>query len=70
MARALEGLQVVELGRRFAASYATKLMADLGAGVIKWSRPAATRQPASLRRRAAASEKAAPSCTSTATSRA
>src|SRR5574341_2106219 len=39
MARALEGLQVVELGRRFAASYATKLMADLGAGVVKVEPP-------------------------------
>ena len=40
MARALEGLQVVEVGRRFAASYATKLMADLGAGVVKIEPPA------------------------------
>jgi len=40
MARALEALQVIELGRRFAASYATKLMADLGAGVIKVEPPA------------------------------
>jgi crotonobetainyl-CoA:carnitine CoA-transferase CaiB-like acyl-CoA transferase len=39
MARALEGLQVIELGRRFAASYATKLMADLGASVIKVEEP-------------------------------
>ncbi len=39
MARALEGLHVVELGRRFAASYATKLMADLGASVIKIEEP-------------------------------
>lgn len=39
MARALEGLQVVELGRRFAASYATKLMADLGATVVKVEPP-------------------------------
>ncbi len=39
MARALDGLQVIELGRRFAASYATKLMADLGAGVVKIEPP-------------------------------
>ncbi|HSP56303.1 MAG TPA: CoA transferase, partial [Dehalococcoidia bacterium] len=39
MARALEGLRVIELGRRFAASYATKLMADLGASVIKVEEP-------------------------------
>ncbi len=39
MARALEGLQVVEVGRRFAASYATKLMADLGASVVKIEEP-------------------------------
>jgi crotonobetainyl-CoA:carnitine CoA-transferase CaiB-like acyl-CoA transferase len=39
MARALEGLQIVELGRRFAASYATKLLADLGASVVKVEPP-------------------------------
>ncbi|HET8943539.1 MAG TPA: CoA transferase [Dehalococcoidia bacterium] len=38
--RALDGLQVVEVGRRFAASYATKLMADLGASVVKIEEPA------------------------------
>src|SRR5574341_114680 len=37
--RALEGIQVVEVGRRFAASYATKLMADLGASVVKVEEP-------------------------------
>ena len=39
MARALEGLQVIEVGRRFAASYAAKLLADLGAGVVKVEEP-------------------------------
>ena len=38
--RALDGLTVVELGHRFAASYAAKLMADLGADVIKVEPPA------------------------------
>jgi crotonobetainyl-CoA:carnitine CoA-transferase CaiB-like acyl-CoA transferase len=36
----LDGLTVVEMSRRFAASYATKLMADLGATVIKVEEPA------------------------------
>src|SRR3989304_200153 len=39
MERALLALQVIELARRFAASSATKLMADLGAGVIKVEPP-------------------------------
>ena len=35
----LEGVKVVELGNMVSASYATKLMADLGADVIKVEEP-------------------------------
>ena len=35
MACALEGLSVIECGPNIAASYASKLMADLGADIIK-----------------------------------
>ena len=37
--RALEGLRVVELGAGIPAAYATKLLADLGADVIKVEPP-------------------------------
>src|SRR5438876_5437692 len=40
MPHALEGLRVVEHNRTGAASYAAKLMADLGADVIKLEGPA------------------------------
>ncbi len=39
MPRALEGLRVVECSVNFAASYASKLMADLGAEVLKVEEP-------------------------------
>jgi crotonobetainyl-CoA:carnitine CoA-transferase CaiB-like acyl-CoA transferase len=39
MASALAGLKVLELGDRVAASYATKLIADMGAEVIKLENP-------------------------------
>src|SRR2546423_14569227 len=39
MPSALEGLNVIECGRNFAASYCAKLMADLGATVIKVEDP-------------------------------
>ncbi len=41
MAGALSGLKVVELGEMVAAPYAAKLMADMGAEVIKIERPGA-----------------------------
>ena len=37
--RALEGLRVVECGDRVSATYAGKLMADLGAEVVKVEAP-------------------------------
>ncbi|TMB99826.1 MAG: CoA transferase [Chloroflexi bacterium] len=40
MACALEGLSVIECGPNIAASYASKLMADLGADIIKVESPA------------------------------
>ena len=36
----LEGVKVLELGNMVSAAYATKLMADLGADVIKIEEPA------------------------------
>jgi len=39
MAKALEGLRVLECGRMAAAAYAAKLLADLGATVIKVEEP-------------------------------
>jgi crotonobetainyl-CoA:carnitine CoA-transferase CaiB-like acyl-CoA transferase len=39
MARALEGIRVLELGRGVGAAYATKLFADLGADVVKIEPP-------------------------------
>jgi crotonobetainyl-CoA:carnitine CoA-transferase CaiB-like acyl-CoA transferase len=39
MAGALSGLKIVELGEMVSAPYATKLMADMGAEVIKVERP-------------------------------
>lgn len=61
--RALEGLRVVALGDFISAAYATKLLADLGADVVKVEPPPATasvrtgRSPAmwSTRRRARSS---------------
>ncbi len=38
-ARALDGLRIVEVGRGVAAAYATKLLADLGADVVKVEPP-------------------------------
>ena len=35
----LEGVKVLELGNMVSAAYATKLMADLGADVIKVEEP-------------------------------
>ena len=35
----LEGVKVLELGHLVSAAYATKLMADLGADVIKVEEP-------------------------------
>jgi crotonobetainyl-CoA:carnitine CoA-transferase CaiB-like acyl-CoA transferase len=40
LARALEGLRVLEVGHLVGAAYATKLMADLGADVVKIEPPA------------------------------
>ncbi|HLK12089.1 MAG TPA: CoA transferase [Candidatus Binatia bacterium] len=40
MAGALEGLKVLEVGDLVGAAYATKLLADLGADVVKIERPA------------------------------
>ncbi len=39
----LEGMKVLELGHMVSAAYATKLMADLGAEVIKVEEPAGDR---------------------------
>ena len=39
MAGALSGLKIVELGEMVSAPYAAKLMADMGAEVIKIERP-------------------------------
>ena len=41
MAGALAGLKIVELGEMVSAPYAAKLMADMGAEVIKIERPGA-----------------------------
>jgi crotonobetainyl-CoA:carnitine CoA-transferase CaiB-like acyl-CoA transferase len=41
MAGALSGLKIVEVGEMVSAPYATKLMADMGADVIKIERPGA-----------------------------
>jgi len=41
MAGALSGLKVIELGEMVSAPYAAKLMADMGAEVIKIERPGA-----------------------------
>ena len=41
MARALEGLRVLEVGQLVGAAYATKLLADLGADVVKIEPPGA-----------------------------
>ncbi len=35
----LEGVKVLELGNLVSAAYATKIMADLGADVIKMEKP-------------------------------
>ena len=43
----LEGVKVLELGNMVSAAYATKLMADLGADVIKVEEPSG--DPARLR---------------------
>ena len=43
----LEGVKVLELGTMVSAAYATKLMADLGADVIKVEEPGG--DPARLR---------------------
>src|SRR5271156_5753872 len=43
MASALAGLKVLELGDLVAAAYATKLMADMGAEVIKLEPPSGDR---------------------------
>ena len=37
--RGLEGFRIVECGEMVAASYATKLMADMGAEVVKIEQP-------------------------------
>ncbi|KHK89011.1 hypothetical protein LK12_23095 [Novosphingobium malaysiense] len=39
MSRPLEGVRILELGRLFAAPFATQLLADMGADVIKVERP-------------------------------
>ena len=39
----LEGVKVLELGHMVSAAYATKLMADLGADVIKVEEPSGDR---------------------------
>ena len=41
MVGALSGLKIVELGEMVSAPYAAKLMADMGADVIKIERPGA-----------------------------
>ena len=70
--RALEGLSVLECNRTGAAAYATKLMADLGADVIKVEPPSGDPDralgpfPAASRTR----RRAGPFSISTATSRA
>jgi crotonobetainyl-CoA:carnitine CoA-transferase CaiB-like acyl-CoA transferase len=49
----LSGLKIVELGHYIAAPFATRLLADLGAEVIKVEPPEATRCAAGAARRTA-----------------